>query len=76
MQYNACTKHSHPDAHKFCAAEALRVQATVRPQRHACEVVSNKASKFINSNTKFKILQVVVKTKTSDAVPFSHDGAS
>ena len=31
--------------------------ATVRPYRHACEVVSDKASKFVNSNAKYKIFK-------------------
>jgi len=44
--------------------------ATARPHRHTCEVVSDKESKF-NSNTKVKILQVVIETEQSDAVPSS-----
>ena len=33
------------------------------------------SKQIVNSNTKYKILQVVIKTKQSDAIPSYHDGA-
>ena len=70
VQYNACKKHLQQDAHKRCicgAAGALHVQ----PLRgHVAHVWSCKwlSKQIVNSSTKYKILQVVIKTKQSDAV--------
>ena len=46
MQYNARTKHLHPDGCKICthgSAMNIECAVTARPHRHTCEVVSDKA---------------------------------
>ena len=74
MQYNARMKHLHLEAHKHCVrgAASIACVATAGPHRHMCEIVGDKQA---NCQLKHKILQVVIKTKQSDAIPSYRDGA-
>ena len=57
MQYNARTKHLHPNAHKHCTrGTTMKIAhtATARLCRHACEVVSDKASKLLTQTQSSK----------------------
>ena len=72
MQYIACTKHFHLGARNIASVallehcmfnHCLAAQACV----WSCKWQSKQ---IVNSNTKYKMLQVVIKTKQSNAVPF------